>query len=220
MLNKLLLAAVLISLTLVSCREDGMLGSDGDNPGGEGFMLFSIEELGEVNIDAGDEINEFDIEYPVISENRNGKYTSPMQMRKKGNRHPKGNGLKELFKSFDLDDVQKSSLKSYMEQYRECAKPNFIELKELHISYRKEANKKRRDVIERVKSDEITKDQAKVEFKEIYESIKESLKADSDRTEIINAIKECREVLYEKVASILSPEQLEKLDNWLANKRK
>jgi|GEM_PF-2899736 len=219
MLNKVLLAAVLFSLTLISCQEGGPLDGRGGDPGnGEEFLMLSIDNLDEINIETGDETKEFDIEYPVESRMENGKCEAPHSMGKHGKKHRKGDGLKMLFKTLDLDDSQKESMKSFMEAYRDCAKPSFTDLRDLHKEYKAEANAERKVIIEQIKAGEITKEQAKDEFKAIHDATKEAMQNNEDRAEIIETIKKCRETLHESIASILSAEQLELFNKWLAEK--
>lgn len=220
MLNKVLLAAVLFSLTLFSCQEGGPLDGRGGDPGnGEEFLMMSIGDIEEINIETGDETNEFDIEYPVESQMENGKCEAPHFKGKKGKKHRKGDGLKLLFKSLDLDDSQKEDMKSFMEAYRDCAKPSFTELRDLHKEYKADANLQRKEVIEQIKAGNISKDEAKAEFRAIHDATKEAMLNNEERVEIIDAIKQCRENLHESISSILTAEQLEKFNTWLAEKQ-
>jgi len=205
-------------LALVSCQDD--MGSDGMDADSSEYLISSFDDLGVVEIGGGTMDQEYMIEDMYANEEDGDGHFSegkPMMRRgMKGRRHGGGDGAGGIFRELELTDDQRVSIRDFMMDMRDCAKENMIALRELNFPAREELIAARKSIIERVKAGEITREQAHAEMNVLREDMREKMQNDPAREVLIESLKECRKSFLDSIADILTPEQLEIWNAWLA----
>jgi Spy/CpxP family protein refolding chaperone len=116
-----------------------------------------------------------------------------------------------------LTPDQLTQVKAFMRAHIEC---EFGWLKQLRESQRaivKDANEKRRDVIQNLKDSIITPEEARAQIKEINIATREALKNNPLNEEVRKGLKDCMDKFFADISSILTPEQLVKWNRFIAN---
>jgi Spy/CpxP family protein refolding chaperone len=205
-------------LVLVSCQDD--MENDNMNVDSSEYIVSSFDDLGEVEIGGGTMEQEFMIEDMYANEeNGEGHFSGDKPMMKrgmKGRRHGGGNGVGRVFRDMELTEDQRGSIRDFMMDMKDCAKENMVALRELNSPAREELRAARKAIIDRVKAGEITREEAHAEMNVLRAEMRESMQNDPEREALIEALKECRKAFIDSISGILTPEQLEIWNAWLA----
>lgn len=203
--------AFAISLLMFSCQKEGNpLGNDDlDNslPSQISSDILPTEIVDNINMvdlsqEFGTDISDFTFEPMLMG--REG-HRPPFDKRKKDWRPKKDRDSLEL----NLTDEQKEAIKAAREAYIDCSKEYRTTLMEISRAVFEAANAKRMDIITKLRSGEITREEARTALKELKEATKAELENNADFQAALTGIKACEETLKAAMDSILTDAQKE-----------
>lgn len=129
-------------------------------------------------------------------------------------RNPRFVPLWHVLRSLELTEEQKAEIKDCFTAHRECVA---FALRNMYAESKPiitEANALRREVMEKLKNNLLTREEAKMALDRINLSVRNQLKP--IRIETCEALKECREALFDCIGGELNEEQLVKWNEWLS----
>ncbi|MCX7909507.1 MAG: hypothetical protein N2560_08335 [Ignavibacteria bacterium] len=115
--------------------------------------------------------------------------------------------LGRILKQLNLTDEQKTQVREFISQYRDCVKNALMALRESEKTIIEGANQARQNVMEQLKNGEIDKETARQLLKQINERTREALMNNPVREQVLQQLKECWETLIANIKSILDDNQ-------------
>lgn len=127
----------------------------------------------------------------------------------------------DLLRALKLSSKQEEIIKGLLAAHEDCMKQAINNLRQTEKDILAPYNKQRSVVHEKVKSGEISREEAKKALVEINNAAREALRANSDARKVaIEASQKCREQFIAALKGILTPEQLPIIERWVANQKK
>jgi hypothetical protein len=199
--------AVIMSIVIIACDKKG------DNPldiggGGEDSALanYDMDIIMPDNIDyveLGDELGDYVHNDTPRMTDEDGK---PVPRKK----------FSGIFDALELTEQQIASHLELKEQLKNCIEEATAPLREQRQAIINSAKATRSDIIERVRAEAISREDAKVEFTELREIVKSQLEEMKPET---NPREECLEAYNTAFGELLNAEQLEKWTAFLSNQK-
>ena len=136
-----------------------------------------------------------------------------------GNRGPGGNGLHigAILKDLNLSEDQRSAIHSYIEAHRDTMQVLFEKFKAAASAILEYGHDQRQAIIEQVRNGELTREEAKPLFEALGEEIKSMLDNNETTSAIHQEMCAAREDLFNNIASVLTSDQLETWNQWVAD---
>lgn len=210
MSKKIVLTLALISaaflIVTIGCTDKSDTLSEPQNKGGETseFFLLGIE-------DGMNSIEDATLDKDMGFAPAFGKDKFP----RKDRPHRKGFDLLKLFFQLNLTDEQKESIKEYFVQNHECMKTPFAKFHEAAKEIMEGTREERKEIHDRVKSGEISREQGKEEIRALNEKAREDIKNCEECVEAREEICECNKNLLDNISSTLDTDQLTIWKDWL-----
>lgn len=121
-----------------------------------------------------------------------------------------GKHLGLFFRRLKLTDEQKVNLKDLMTAYHAAIKPLVKEFVDANKEIIADANAKRKEIADKVKSGELTRAEAAPLIKALNEATRDAIKNNPESITVKGKMCDARTTLFDGIAKILSPDQLEK----------
>ena len=115
-----------------------------------------------------------------------------------------------IFRRLNLTDAQKPQLKDLMVKFHETMKPLVKEFFDANKDIIKDANAKRKAIVDQVKAGSLSKADAAVKLKELNKATRDAIKNNPKTVEVKTKMCDARKNLFVEIAKILTPEQLGK----------
>lgn len=165
-----------------------------------------------------------DKEMAVNSDFAGYKFMSSMSTLTHGNPMLRGNPWLEkfdfgkhlglFFKKLNLSDDQKIQLRNLMTKFHDDMKPLVQQFRDANADIIKAANIERKAILDQVKAGTITREEAKTALKALNEETRDKIKNNPATQTIKASMCALRTVLFNDIASILTPDQLIKWNNF------
>ncbi len=130
--------------------------------------------------------------------------------------HRKFMPLGWILRQLELDSLQIDQIKGFIFDYRLCIKENVMNLREKEKELLEPFNERRKEIFEAYKNGEITREEAAQALLQLHQEIIEVLSQNNFRVLACEAMKDCRNQLFENIKTILNEEQLVKFEEWLS----
>lgn len=124
--------------------------------------------------------------------------------------------LGRILRDLKLDSNQVELVKGFILDYRLCIQENVMALRERERELLEPFEAQRRAILEAYKNGEITREQAYEQLQQLREQIRQVLEENNFRVLACEAMKDCRNRLFENIKSILTQEQLARFEEWLS----
>ncbi|MBM4176702.1 MAG: hypothetical protein FJ213_11110 [Ignavibacteria bacterium] len=202
------LAALIIGLVFftIGCQEKMEVNSPfSEKYASPDYAVFDFEDSMDGLVDAS-------VDIPM-------SYSDPFDkgkdFRKDWSPGKSGRHLFYILKKLNLSDDQLLQVKNYLIAHKECVTEPHRAFKAAVAPYIHAANEKRREILAKVKSGEITREQAKGLIKQLNIRTKELIQADPDVQAAQAAICRCKITLLNNIGSILTERQLVIWNEWI-----
>lgn len=119
--------------------------------------------------------------------------------------------------SLGLSDTQKKALHMAMMEKHRCAKGTFMKLRQYNLNIIARGNQMRKDLMEKYRNGDITKEDLRKKLDALNQKIKQTLRDDASRKRAIESLKACHKTFIQKVKRILDETQWKK---WVAFHKK
>jgi hypothetical protein len=126
------------------------------------------------------------------------------------------NEFARIFRAMKVTPEQLTLFKPFFVAYRACIKDATIALRESEKAILQAANTQRKEIIAKVKSGEITKEEARAQMQVLNQTTRQQLKDNPERIVACEAMKACKAALYASIRENLTPEQQILWDAWVA----
>lgn len=204
MKSTLSLIAALIGLSLAfnSCTDES-IASDSDpiTQSVDSGEMHHENRLMMRNIDQADLDRPFIDDFDAFLSKHSDKKEKMEEKRSK---------MKEkMEEKLNLTDEQKSQLQALREESKNCSISSRDKIKTIMEGIFAEANKDREEIKSQLNNGSISKDEAKSKMNSLKVEVKEEIKSNSELVALKEEIKSCHEANKEKVAEILTDEQIE-----------
>ena len=146
-------------------------------------------------------------------DNRRGK-----QKMQRPDRRPPVFEFMRVFRAMELTDEQKAELRPFFEAHFACASDLLLTLRESERAIIQSAREERQSIMAQFRAGELTREEAIAELRQLNLRTKQALLENPEREAAREALKECRDLLLENIASILTEEQLLIWEEWLAER--
>ncbi len=131
------------------------------------------------------------------------QFTPPERPPRKGKFVPLG----RVFREMELTEEQIDSVRKYSRMHHLCKWTIKRKFYENVKPYMDSINRERRIIIQKLRNDEITREEARALIQELNQNARAFMFAARQR--IMEALKNCNLIFFERIASILNEEQLE-----------
>jgi hypothetical protein len=125
------------------------------------------------------------------------------------------NEFARIFRAMKVTPDQLALIRPFMEAYRACIKDATIALRESEKAILQNANARRKELIAKVQSGEITREEAKGQMQIINQETRQLLKDNPARLIACEAMKACKAALYASIRETLTAEQQVLWDEWV-----
>lgn len=125
----------------------------------------------------------------------------------------------DLLIKLKLNAEQKTIAERLLTEHKSCVESCIKELKDAERQIMMNARKQEETIKAKAKSGEITREQARIELRQLRESIDAQLKA-IPREKVRECIKSCDEAFIAQLKAILTPEQKVILERWVISRQK
>lgn len=193
-----LLAVMVISQ---SCSSDNTVSSTDTN----NEMSFMVYDYNVDDISMKDGSLESDI---TILSAENLRPTDDEEGRKLPPRVKERILLSRVFRQMELDEEQREAVRLLMAAHIRCESQWFRKLHEVRNSIVERANLERREIMNKVKEGEITREQAARLMNQLNMRVREALQNHPINLEVREGLKLCREEFFAAIAELLNEEQL------------
>ena len=221
LLTLLFSTALLFALGLTSCQDDGAVGEpvQQDNFEGSEYAILDFDDAMST-VDGGTIDEEFSLKAPYPGDTGftgegHPEGTGGPQMHGPRNRDGKRH-FHRIFFLLELDDAQKETVKTYLEENRTCMRSAFEQFREAARPILEAANEERKAIMEQYRNGEITNEEAYFRLKELRERTHEALENDSGVQAAKEVICDCKLTLLDNVGSILTESQLTIWNDWVS----
>lgn len=123
-----------------------------------------------------------------------------------------------VFRAMEMSQDQLQSLRPYFEEHNGCVRELLIALRESEREILLAARQERAAILAQLRNEEITREEARELLQALNLETRTALRENPLREETRLALIACRETLLENIASILTEEQLEIWEEWLARR--
>ncbi len=125
-----------------------------------------------------------------------------------------GMHLRNVLRDLDLTEDQKSQIREFVAQFRECIKDPIMSFREAARPIIEDAKAKRKEIIDAYKNEEISREEAKEQIKELAMAKREEMEALAEEMGLKEAICSCKQTLLDNIESILTEEQQTGFNSW------
>ncbi len=126
-----------------------------------------------------------------------------------------GMHLKRILRQLDLTEEQKSQIREFVGQFRECIKEPIMAFREAARPIIEDAKAKRQEIIDAYKNEEISREEAKEQIQELARAKHEELEALAEELGLKDSICSCKQTLLDNIGSILTEEQQTTYNSWM-----
>lgn len=112
-----------------------------------------------------------------------------------------------ILRRLNLDEPQRNEIHELMKGYHEGLRPLVKEFLEANEQIVKDANQQRKEIIEKVKKGELTRQEGAEQIKQLNLATRESIKNNPETIRIIDQICQLNSKLLEDIRALLTPEQ-------------
>ncbi len=121
-----------------------------------------------------------------------------------------------ILRLMNLTEDQKAEVLEYLAAHRDCVKAAMLKMHTQQRQLMERVNNARKEIMEKVKSGEITREEAQLQLKNLNENFFEAMY--QLRLETCEALKECRATLIDAINNMeLTEEQRAIWERWLAS---
>lgn len=117
-----------------------------------------------------------------------------------------------IFRRLNLDESQRNDIHELMKGYHEGLRPLVKEFLLANEQIVKDANQQRKEIIEKVKKGELTRQEGAEQIKQLNLATRENIKNNPETIRIIDQICQMNSKLLEDIRALLTPEQQTKWD--------
>ncbi|HOK14588.1 MAG TPA: hypothetical protein PLU67_00335 [Candidatus Kapabacteria bacterium] len=114
-----------------------------------------------------------------------------------------------LLRMLELDSAQREQVKIFAQELEDCIKEYRQMLREAQRAIIENANAQRREIMEQLKTGEITREQAMQALRQLREETRIAMETDEDIATARQGLKDCHDAFLENVKSILTTKQLD-----------
>ncbi len=206
------LISALFALALIiginACDKGGPTDFDKDDFDFSGFVL---AETADECISYADLDNDVEI-LGAFDEDRG----RDVEMRRRPN---KGDyrGFGVILSQLKLDDEQIGAVRLAMMAYRDCIKEAMTDLREQAQELMAGFREERMEIWTMLRDGEITREEAMEMMQELNLRVREAMTGLDARTAACEAMKVCRAEMFDAIREVLTEEQLEMFNEWVAN---
>lgn len=125
--------------------------------------------------------------------------------------------LGRILRQLELSEEQRTSIKGFMVTFHTGMKPLVKEFSLATKEILREANRLRKEIIRKLRSGELTEEQARTELKNLNEETKDKIKNNPEVIRIKGEMCGLRTSLLGSIESVLSGAQKIKWNDWLAD---
>ncbi|MBX3042795.1 MAG: hypothetical protein KIT33_12840 [Candidatus Kapabacteria bacterium] len=193
---------------LSSCSEsNNIAGSDSLSPDQLSVFEYNVEnfEITEATIDSDIKLDELQ---PMRPDGKLDERRLPPHVRNKII-------LQRVIRAMELDDEQMAALRELLNKHHICEIQWFRKLQAVRQAIVQRANVERREIMQQVKSGDITREQAQRLINQLNQKVREAMINNPALVEIREGLKDCRDELFDAIAELLNEEQLEIWERFL-----
>ncbi len=117
-------------------------------------------------------------------------------------------GFCAIFKELNLTDEQAKTISSFAKDHKSCRREAIDVLREAQRAILQNANLERKKIIDDMKNGVITATEARELLLKLAEQVRQDMKNSPEVQAALEAVKNCHDVFIDKIASILTDEQL------------
>lgn len=121
--------------------------------------------------------------------------------------------LSALIRCLQLTDDQKTQIGDFLKANRDCMRTAGVAFFDAVKALRTQHQTAVKDIRDAVKAGTMTKDEARTKLRELEKTLRASL--EDARATMMTAAKACEATLLDNIKSVLTPDQLTKLDDWV-----
>jgi hypothetical protein len=214
----LLMILALFSVFMISsCSEDNTPSGTNDMNVDSYDQMVAYEGFDEVELYEATIDDEPALIYPVGDQDldpANIDRRERMRDQRPDKRHPL-RMFGPVFREMELTEEQRLALRPIFQSHFECVKELMIQLRQSEREIIADAREERRAIIEQLRNEEITREEARELLRQLNMETREALRTNPLREEIRESLQDCREALLENIAELLTEEQLEIWNEWL-----
>lgn len=203
----LMLAALMVPIILNGCKDEKGINEPNMNEfASQAYAVYDIEDamagIVDPSIDktAGYEDNFSDGKKfrNDFSEGRHGRH------------------LFRILRQLNLSDDQKTAVRGYMNEFKTCMQAPVQTFRQAVQPYLQAANEQRHIIIQRLQNGEITREEARALLQALAQQTRELINVDPTVIAAREDMCECKIGLLDDIATILTTQQLEIWNQWLA----
>lgn len=203
------LFAFALILGINACDKDGPTDFDKDDFDFSGFVLAA--ETADEYISYADLDNDVQILAAFDDDRGRG-----VDMRRRPNRGDyRGFGV--ILSQLRLEDEQIGSVRLAMMAYRDCIKEAMTDLREKALELMAGFRVERREIWTLLQDSEITREEAMEMMQALNLRVREAMAGLDARKAACEAMKICRADMFDAIREVLTDEQLEMFNEWVAN---
>lgn len=197
----------LMVVLMASCSENSVTTDDTEYSSIDTETLYLDNTIAEENSLTTEAT--MDNEMQTVFEEPDMKFQPDRRPPKRGKFIPLG----LVFRQMELTQEQMDSVHSYMRLQHECEWAIKREMFETIKPYMDSINQERRIILQAVKDEEMTREEAREALQALNLSAREYLR--EIRESYLEELKDCHQAFFDNVASILTDEQLEIWEDFL-----
>ncbi len=129
-------------------------------------------------------------------------------------RHPFG----RLLNALNLTEEQRAQVAELLKSHKACADEAMAVLKEYTSGLMENARAARKEILAKVESGEMTREEARAAIRALNERLRNALKESGIRERVREMMKSCDDTFLRALAQILTEEQRAILDRYLASR--
>jgi|GEM_PF-1988675 len=141
-------------------------------------------------------------ELPLTLDENSGKFHCPKVFK---------DSLYYILSQLDLTKEQAAKIHYALKEFHKCKMFNHMMMRKLNHELMMKANKERMIILEKLKNNKITKEEAEKELKALHEKIKFVMKNDPARKKVLENLYKCHQEFIENLRLILTKEQWDEL---------
>lgn len=203
----LILAALMVPVILNGCKEEKGINEPNMNEfASQAYAVYDIQDAMAGIVDPSlDKTAGFEENFGDGKKFRNDFSEG---------RH--GRHLFRILHRLNLSDDQKTAVRGYMNEFKTSMQAPVLAFREAVQPYLQAANEQRRVILLQLQNGEITREEARVLLQALAQQTRELINADPAVIAAREDMCECKIGLLDDIATILTAQQLEIWNQWLA----
>lgn len=204
-----ILAITMLSFTACD-PEDGVMNSQYDALETVQFNMLT-ESLPQINLEDAT----LDLPITLVPFDESERFEPVRNTREQHQKRNMVSPLRKILSQLNLTEEQRISISRYMLANRDCEMAILRALRESEMEIINSANAERREIMAQFQAGEITREEARELINALNRETRQALFNNPVRARAMEAIKNCRETLFDNIRSILTEEQLVRFNRLL-----